>query len=85
MGFSAWAKAPLLCAAQEISVPGWRPAWSSAFRGPCRAMTGGSPCQGVTRVNVEAQGWREERTLLVAEIPRITALVREAAPFLGRA
>ena len=45
-------------------------------------MTGGSPCQGVTRVNVEAKGWQGDQTRLVAEIPRVANLAQEAAPTL---
>ena len=43
-------------------------------------VVGGSPCQGVSRINVDRGGWRDERTRLARHIPRVAELIRSAAP-----
>ena len=43
-------------------------------------VIGGSPCQGVARINASGQGWAEERTRLVDHIPRAAAIVKRVAP-----
>ncbi|CAK0836863.1 unnamed protein product, partial [Prorocentrum cordatum] len=45
-------------------------------------VLGGSPCQGVARVNVAAGGWAEARAQPVGHIPRVAAPAREARPGL---
>ena len=43
-------------------------------------VVGGSPCQGVSRINVGREGWSDERTQLARHIPRVAELIRTAAP-----
>ena len=43
-------------------------------------VAGGSPCQGVSRIDATGAGWGDERTELAQHIPRVAALIKEEVP-----